>query len=47
MVFMLRTWESWGVEEGDKEEGEAEGSSWVICAARGLWVRLQVSVRLM
>jgi len=31
--------------EGGEDEGEAEGSTWSICAARGLWVGLQASVK--
>ena len=47
VVFMLRTWESGGAEEGDEEEGEAKGSTWPICAACALWVGIQASMRCM
>ena len=39
--------EVWGAAEGVEEEGEAEGSTQLICAARILWVRLKASVRCM
>ena len=34
-----------GTAEGVEEEGEAEGSTRLICAARVLWVGLHMSVR--
>ena len=39
------TYLAMGAAEGIKEEGEAEGCTWPICAVRVLWVRLQASVR--
>ena len=39
--------EVWGTAEGVEEEGEAEGSTQLICAAHVLLVRLKASVRCM